>query len=227
VLSVWGLACAYAPVHEHEIADGWRGAPEVSRVLLAPMNATGTIAEELQPGAEQTFALAVEHLEANGIAVERVPLFRFRNAWTRSFEGVELDPKAPELPSEAIANLAKRLAVEHDFDVLLMPALEIRNARVNQFSQRWDGVSRGWKDERMVGGGSTRWTGDVPAASLRVRVYAATGEEVFDGVGGLDVMFKYTQGNQMTLVDAPLSDADHLREGVRIAFDPFIPFVAE
>jgi hypothetical protein len=223
-LALGAFACALAPPHEHEIAEGWRGAPAVRRALLAPMNGTAPIAEELLPGAERTFAAAKAHLEAHGIAVETVAMFRFQSAWTRSFAGVALDPKRDlgSIPAEAIVNLMTSLRAHHDFDVLVMPAIELRETRLSGYAARWDGVSRKLVDDRTSG--TVRWSGSSTAASLRVHIYAENGERIFDSVGGLDMLFKYAGGARMALMDDPLADLDHLREGTRVAFDPFIPF---
>jgi len=67
-----GCASLGKPRHDHEIADAWREGPQARTVLLAPMNPTTTIAEELQPGADTIHALIREHLEAHGIAVREV-----------------------------------------------------------------------------------------------------------------------------------------------------------
>jgi hypothetical protein len=38
------------------------------------------------------------------------------------------------------------------------------------------------------------------------------------------MVFKYAGGDRMSIEDEPLADPDHLLEGVRLAFDPFLPY---
>ena len=46
---------------------------------------------------------------------------------------------------------------------------------------------------------------------------------LFKGIGGIDMLFRANvEKERMELIDKPLSNPEHLREGVGIAFFPFL-----
>lgn len=207
-------ACATSvPSHDYAIEPGQEGAPRVTSVLLAPMNAFSGIPEELEEGANRAFAATRGYLEEHGKAVRTVSLFEFR----RTASGVASKTgQDDELAFRR--DLVAALRESHEFDVLVLPDLAIRPAKLASRSVRWDGVRR-----RAPGPPTYVWEGSTTAASLHVRVVGSDGTQLFEGIGGLDVLFEPNiREERMVLIEGLLSDPEHLREGVRVAFHPYL-----
>ena len=220
-------ACALPVNHPYELAEGVDPA-SIESVYLAPINATTRLEDDLLSSSERVKEQILKHLEANGCRVVEVPLYRFRHVWSKSFRGVDLkaadtrrpDGLLPPPPAEAMAKLFRSLGSSEQVDALLVPDLVVRPARLNGHMARWDGVSR-----RQESSDSRPWTGHTNALSLRLRMFGPDGELLFEGLGGLDLLFKINVRKvRAEVADEILSNPGHVVEGVSIAFDPFYPF---
>ena len=70
----------------------------------------------------------------------------------------------------------------------------------------------------------------VPVVSLHVRVFGADGELTFENYGGVDLAHTFLfqraddgGGLRVELRDPVLGERPFLREGVEVAFDPYLP----
>ena len=210
------LACAVAcstPAPENRVEEGHAGAPGVSRVLLAPMNVFEPIPKELIPGAKRTYAMVREYLALHDREV--VGLRRSEFSALVDAAAAESDADPERLFEVAlIAHLERK----REFDVLLIPSLSVRPALMERRDVVWDGVRRsmprGWMEEAA----------ETNAASLAVEVWSASGSRVFEGIGGLDIIFVADfRTGEWVLADDFLEDRGHLREGIGLAFDPYLP----
>ena len=69
-------------------------------------------------------------------------------------------------------------------------------------------------------------TGGVEALSLWVRVYSAAGEKLFESYGGLEPIQRMRVVDwkfHMEVRDDILEDSETLRDGIAVAFDPYLP----
>ena len=215
---ILAIACAAtAPKHPYEVDPAFEGAPNAERVLLAPINAFGGIAEVLRDGAARTREETKRYLALHGKKVVSVSLFDFRRAASAL---PAKDEQADDEPR--VRELFARLREEHDFDVLVLASVLMRTARLTGGRMaRWDGVRR-----QMSAPGGMTWSGATSAASLQVRVYDERGVRVFMGIGGLDHVFRAdVSEKRFVVLDDPLSDREALREGIAIAFHPFVPIL--
>ena len=132
------------------------------------------------------------------------------------------------------------------FDVLVIPSLVYRDARIRPVPRHveWDGVQRTLK---LVGyfhkhGSLSMTTGDfrgkMAAISLHLGVYDASGTQVFDSFGGLDLVHEVDIGTpgrtedltvrpelptyEFRLMRSRLSDREAIREGIAMAFTPYL-----
>lgn len=225
------IACAAAtgcetpPKHEFQIAEGVEGAAPIHRVFLAPMNAHTAFPDELNDGAQRVYALVKVFLTDHGVTHWTTSLYHFRELAQQSARAAAAEREKTEGGKTAIgeidpqvAALAEALAEESAFDAVVIPDLLIRRAKLAGSQARWDGIRRA-----QEGGGGMRWSGTTNAASIGVRIFDAEGRFLFEGVGGLDLLFRPNVREQkMELVEQPLSDEDHLRRGIAIAFHPFL-----
>ena len=93
---------------------------------------------------------------------------------------------------------------------------------------KWDGVVRrleGAEDESPAI--PVTFEASVPAVSLHLMVFDASGELVFENYGGVDLAhalsFEPVQGELVAELDDPvLGKHRHLSEGVEIAFEPYL-----
>jgi hypothetical protein len=76
-----------------------------------------------------------------------------------------------------------------------------------------------------------RMSGNILVPSLHVAVFSAEGEQIFEGLGGLDLVqevhFEGETPSDLRWAMLPRPDAFDdrapLREGIAVAFDPLLP----
>jgi hypothetical protein len=153
-----------------------------------------------------------------------------RWVWRDSMLAIQsAESRAPDL--DTAAGVFVRVVAEHaDFDLLVMPSLVYRKARVTGRYASWDGVRRRVTlHTRTVTGENlhtTDWRGRISGLSLHALVFTPEGRRVFQGWGGIDLVHDAVLvkgGNfdrsflrlQQQLIENP----EHVREGVALALD--------
>ena len=245
LLAVVAVACvSQAPISV--IAPGHEGAPGVERLLLAPANLALALRPELEGGVEAVQEEIVAYLRLQGRQVERVSLLDGRRLWEESIAEV----KASGVPlgfDVSAAAFARKLGESRDFQALVMPSLLLHQTRVKHRKASWDGVKRrmdvvnmpharaGRSDDMMLRAMTgLGMTGDAAVSSLHVVVIARDGKRVFEGRGGLDLVQEIEVKSvdrsfriDLRTREALLQDRAILREGVEIAFTPYLPVPRE
>jgi hypothetical protein len=217
------LACAAPPQHPHtiEVPPGYGAG--VQKAFLAPMNALSPAPRGLDEAADRIAEQIAGYLAQHGVAVETMSPSDFAarmGAARRRVAATRAD--ASDAPAEdgnvAIAALLDALGA--DPTIAIFPEAVVRKAEMSGASMaKWDGVRR--VQPTLAG---YDWSGTTGVASLRVVIFDPAGRRIFDGVGGLDVLFRVNVAERrMELIDEEdrLQDRDHLREGVCVAFHPF------
>lgn len=231
--AVLGLsACGPVKLHPYDLAAGQEGAKGVHAILLLPLNLVTSLPEELDYPSQRVAAEIVRYLEGLGRKVDRVRLFEARALLASLEKADPPDPDATRL------RFLERLRKDRSFDVVVMPDLVYRKAHVRAVTHKveWDGVQRTLDlrnpyQHKL----SVRYTadvaGDMPGVSLHVLVYGADGQRIFDSYGGIDIVHEaepYETGQtgayqlRWRLKRHRLEDLDAIREGVRLAFDPYL-----
>lgn len=136
---------------------------------------------------------------------------------------------------------AKELDEHYDFDAIVMPSILLHKTRALDGGASWDGVSRRMKvvnaprlpvgraqntlAEGIASGGIS---GDVLVTSVHVLVFSREGERILEGRGGLDFVHEVDMSPlkkkfswQFRMRDLT-RDIDALREGIAVAFDPYL-----
>jgi len=210
---------------------------DVREVLLFPLNVVVAIPQGLEPGAPRVEEEVRSYLESRGKRVQTLPARDAHSAWVAAAQALKAEVGEDRMDFAGAARmLARQLAAERRFDALVLPWLVLRPAKVHGRAVTWDGVSRTLRVANPSGR-SLGFLGDfqaqAAAPSLQVAVFSAEGESLFSGVGGLDLIHSLVIEGDPPKVDAvPLptsevfSDLGLLREGIGIAFDPFLPRAA-
>lgn len=155
---------------------------------------------------------------------------RLRSAGYEVIEPASLAEGAP-LEVEAVA-AAVEAATGRDVDVLVFPALEVREASFSGATARWDGtwqameqhvrrLSRSTADRRIL---QTHYSGSIPALSLAVRMATLDGDPAYEGFGGLHVMMTRTGPDFDEVPHAELlAEEDRNLTAVDLALAPLLP----
>ncbi len=111
-----------------------------------------------------------------------------------------------------------------------MPSLVYREAKLSRRSIKWDGVLRRLgKQEDESRRVPESFRGVISAVSLHVMVFGAGGELIFENYGGVDLAHELTQvrdelgGLRADLRGDALEEHRFIREGVELAFEPYLP----
>jgi hypothetical protein len=148
----------------------------------------------------------------------------------------EVERSGAGLEPRAVAARFARMVADHaDYDILVMPSLAVRRARIGGYHAWWDGARREVPVRSPVPlspsdgiGGVTisGYRGSIAAASLYVAIFAPDGASLYEGLAGLDVIQEVARGErphgapEWTLAPRrdSFADAAELREGVARAF---------
>ena len=208
-----------------------------TRVLLFPLNVVGVPPpSEVEAGAGAVAAELRAYLEEHGVAVEALEPDPARTEWLEAARAYRAEVREEQASLEGAAGvLALRLREGHDFDLLLLPWILMRAARLKDGVVAWDGVRRkvdffplgNTKRYRWVLGRVQLW---VKVPSLQALGVSAEGEKVFEGAGGLDLVDEAELDLSASKVhlemvpkDRIFDDRAHLREGIAIALEAFLP----
>jgi hypothetical protein len=234
LLAALSLAGCAGSGHRDATAQG----ASVQTIVLFPLNVVSAMPSELEEGAPYVEAELQKYLEVSGKSIVRPGLADAQKEWVASAAALrdEVGPDAMSFEGAA-RHLAQRLRAHQEYDVLVMPSLTFRPARLRTRRVSWDGVDRRLETvgEPSHSGNiilANTFHGEMLAPSLAVFVFSSSGELLFQGMGGLDLAHRarIVEGKWMSDVRWQLevrpelfTDAPLLREGISVAFDPFLP----
>lgn len=228
-------ACSSSPLSSQ------REAPRVGRVVVAPLNLALRTPPELEDVTEPVEHAILGYFQGRDRRVTRLAASDADILWYQVTSELERSGSPVDL-STASAAFARRLAEHTDYELLVMPSLLVRAARVLGRHASWDGVRRRLEISHLEDGSTlvgwssggaiefVGYTGNIAAASLHVAVLTAAGEPVHQGLGGL-ALIQALRHDDARPHDAwalgpreqPFDDPDALREGVRVAFERGLP----
>jgi hypothetical protein len=233
-LLVAASGCATAPTNT--LAPEHQGAPGIERFLLCAPNFAVSLPASLEAGT-QPFREEIEaYLLAQGRQVERVNLSDVRLVWKHSLERSKEDGAT----ESAAVIFTKQLAEQFDFQALVLPSFLLHKVTTSASVARWDGVERRMqmvnapqrsvgRSRDMVADGISRLSGEMTVASVHIMILSPAGERVFEGRGGLDFIGQLdmsavsdTHRFQIVPRNDLFDERAVLREGIEIAFDPYL-----
>ena len=229
--------CASKP--ENTIEPGHEGAPGVERFLLCSPNMILGLPAQLQGATTPVRNEIEEYLRLQEREVQRLNLYDGKIVWNRSVERAKREGDI----GRATEIFASELGKYFEFQAIVVPSVSLHQTRVSSSSGSWDGVRRhlrmqnvptanaGSRGEDTLADGLALGgvTGDVAVTSLHVLVFDGQGTRVFEGRGGLDFIHdidlskvKSSYEFDFVLRRDLLQDSEALREGIEIAFTPYL-----
>lgn len=221
------------------------------RFLVAPMNLPIQLSPDLEDAVDPVTRELIRYLRAHGARVSMIFESDAWSLWRDAAEAVQRGREGePDLA--AVASVFSRaIAEETSFDLLLLPSLVYREAKVTGRYAQWDGVRRRIRfrirsgvplgraqpipdpvdstDRSTSGPVAPDYRGQITGLSLHALVFTPQGIGVFQGFGGLDLVHDAVQKREgsgessfLRLHSQLLDDEEHVREGIALALDPYL-----
>jgi hypothetical protein len=236
------LACTSAQVLT---AEQDAAALEAERVLVAPLNLALRAPVELQNIDEPVWHELLRYFQNQDRRVVVISPVDAELLWMDAIAELEQSGATHDFPT-ASAHFARRLLEQVDYELLLLPSLVLRSARLHERHAYWDGVHRRLhvRGAPMSGAiteigpsgnhvGVCGLTGRVSGASLHVALLNPDGRIVYQGLGGLDLIHEAVLDRrapreiwQLVLRKAPFADIESVRQGIALAFERELPRTA-
>ncbi len=235
---VLAFGCASDPANT--LAPGHEGAPGVKRFLVCAPNTVIALPAELQDATGALREQIDAYLHFHDREVQWLDLYDSKRLWTEAMTAAKAKgvlEKTPEF-------FAKQLDEQFDFDAIVMPSLLVHQARATNGYASWYGVERRMRvgvekgsdrafrrddlalAQQLAHSGAS---GDFMVTSVHVLIYARDGERVFEGRGGIEFVqlldlsaFVKKRIFAFRVRDDLPGPADALREGIAVAFDPYL-----
>jgi len=236
---------------EPRVTELDRGGAGTLRVVVAPMNLPIQLSPDLEDAVDPVTQELLRYLRAQAARVSVIFASDAWALWRDSAADVQKGPEvAPDLAAVASV-FARALAEETEFDLLLLPSLVYRDARVTGRDAQWDGVKRRIRfqirsgvplgraqsipdpvastDRSAAGLVPPDYRGQITGLSLHALVFTPEGVGVFQGFGGLDLVHDTVQQREgstdssfLRLRTRLLENPEHVREGIALALHPYL-----
>jgi len=210
-------------------APGPRNAPHATRFAVLLPNSLVPCPPELSSATDRLLGQITRYLAARGRKRDVIDPLEARRLWLASRAEADGSDTVSHDFQGAMKIFARKLGGPEAFDALVVPSLVYRKARLRNRVVKWDGVVR----RPTVGEDSEpippSLEVSVPVVSLHVMVFDAGGELSFQNYGGVDLAhsFRLEPGDEggllVELRHPVLDERRFLREGVEVAFDPYLP----
>lgn len=226
-----------ATLDSHQAPASPSGLQATRFAVLLP-NSLVPLPSELSGATDRVLGQITRYLAAQGRERHVIEAPEARSLWLASTAEADQSDTVSHDFYGAMKIFARKLGEMAAFDALVVPSLVYRDGRLANRVVKWDGVVRRLP---RVGQGEDlgRRAGpkpippslevSVPVVSLHVMVFDANGELDFENYGGVDLAHSFSldpeDGAQLQaeLRDPVLAKRSFLREGVEIAFDPYLP----
>jgi hypothetical protein len=210
--------------------DGDGSAAGSVRVVIAPMNLAVRLDPDLEEAVEPVETEIIRYFQSHGARVAVIWPADARWLWQNSMAAI-LRSESPSADLDtAVGAFVSALGEHADFDLVVMPSLVYRKARVTGRHAQWDGVRRRvtLHTRTMTGANlhTADWTGRITGLSLHALVFTPEGRRLFQGWGGIDlvhdaVLTQETSHDRsfLRLRQQLLENTEHVREGVALALE--------
>jgi len=213
--------------------------PEQPVLLFLPLNVSVVMPSEMVARSSLVQEALEAYLTEQPYRLKTVAFKAARSLWLASIRAVRSGEKGTRANyDDAARAFVQELAKHAEFDHVIAPSLDLREATVVRGIGEWDGVRRtlqieaeGAENRRRIA--STPFEGVAPAASLHAAVFDGTGEKLQEKLGGLDLIARvFVPRKPDAETGAPVvdflprddffSDPDQLREGIALTLEPFL-----
>lgn len=239
VLLALVAACSSAPtynptVFQYEMDEARLSSLDIKRVVIAHVNIGNPSRNYLQTHEARVDKMVADYLKENGFEV--LPTRIFEQEWKTALQvyGDVYDPTTGEVNRKtfalALIDVRDRLRERESLDAFVFTDLLEQESAFSgglQHIARWHGVSR---KPTLQGPGDGvaagfNWNAPVKVASLWVSIYDLDLQRVFTSIGGLDTteaIDTRSSSGRYVRRRSMLENESHLREGIELAFHPFI-----
>ena len=234
-LAVLAIACARGfddPISEHfDPAD----TDKLRHFVVLPVNLTVKAPPEFSPVLDDIFGAIAGYIRDRGDTLETFSRKETTARWAASIIEVRKSEALEDNFDTAMRVFVTDLAKTRSFDAVISPSLVYRATKVRDRRVKWDGVFRKVKvvnlsDEAKNKGLARALNVVIDGVSLHVMVFDSEGDRIFEKYGGLDLVHdvdmtgaEFTMSPGLLLKEDLLKDSDHLGEGIKVAFDPYLP----
>jgi hypothetical protein len=233
-------ACSSTPSHNptlypYEINTELLAKSPVKRVIIAPINLGGPSRNYLQDSEPRLDKMVEYYLEEHGITVLPQRLFEQRWKTAVRIYGNPFDPTSGKINRKTftliLIKVRDQLLETEDIDAIIFTDLIEQDVSFSgglKHLARWNGVSRKPTLQGPGDGVSEGfdWNKPAKAASLSVNIYSMELQRLFAGTGGLDTteaIDTRSSSGRFVRRRSLLENDSHLREGIELAFHPFVP----
>jgi len=235
LLTACGSTATYNPtVFPYEIDQESLNNKSIKRVVIASINLGGQTRRYLQEHEVRIDKMVEAYLEENGISV--IPQREFEQRWKTAVRvyGNPIDPTSGKVNQKTfvqiLVSVRDGLMESNPVDAIVFTDIveqEVAFSGGLKHLARWHGVTRKPTLQGPGDGVSADfdWNKPAKAASLWVSIYDMELQRLFTSIGGLDtteaIDTRSTRGDFVRRRSI-LENDSHLREGIELAFHPFI-----
>jgi hypothetical protein len=203
--------------------------------MVLPVNLTIKTPPEFSPLLDDMFGSIAGYLRDRGDTLETISRKEATAQWAASIMEVKASEVLEDNFETAMRVYVAHLAEIDSFDAVIAPSIAYRTTKTRDRRVKWDGVFRKVKvvnlsDEAKNKGLARNFTVEIAGVSLHVMVFDPKGDLVFQKYGGLDLAHdvdmagaEFTMRPGLLLKEDLLKETDLLREGIGVAFDPYLP----
>lgn len=213
-----------------------RRAPPATRFAVLLPSSLVALPPELSGHEDLLLGQITRYLAARDRQRVVIEPLEAQRLWLASIAEAEVSEAVSHDFRGAMKIFVRKLGGLAAFDALVVSSLVYREGRLRNRVVKWDGVARRLSalgEEATLGGKAKAIPESldamVPAVSLHVMVFGASGESLFENYGGVDLvhLFALEPGDEgelrMELRDPVLGERRYLREAIEVAFDPYVP----
>lgn len=224
------LSCVNPP-HDFKLEPDQVGAPGVERFLMLPLNVAVSLPEEFEKSVPRVSEQMLRYIESHGRQVDSISAYEGHQLWIQSVKQAGVASRLVAGFDSAVVALTKQLAKTRSFDAVVMPSLVFRKAQLSRRTASWDGVKRririvSYRKSDSIIRTLSFGDGTITAVSLHIFVFSSDGIRVFESFAGIEVAHEvavFEREYQFELREDLLDDDDVLRDGIALAFDPYLP----
>lgn len=233
------VACASTSIENntafpYEIATEAIASQDIKRVVVAHVNLGSPSRRYLQEAESRVDKAVANYLEDNGIDV--VPSRKFEQEWKTAVRvyGNPYDPTSGRINQKTFTlimiSVRDKLREQGTVDAIIFTDIMEREVSFSgglKHLARWDGVARKPSLQGPGDGVSSDfdWGRTATAASLWVNVYDMELQRLFSSIGGMDTtqaIDTRSASGRFVRRRSILESEGNIREGVELAFHPFI-----
>lgn len=235
LLAICSWACAPALSFPYAHGTDSDGNPAPQHFLVLPFNLAVRVPEGLEGTTDDMFSAIAGYLRDRGNSIETISPSAAREQWSSSIAEVEASDTRKHDFETAMRVFIERDRESRSFDAVIVPSLVLRGTEIRKRQVKWDGVIRRYdvvnlSDEAKKRKISQEVSPEFSGVSIHVTVFGADGESIFQGYGGLDLAHDLDMNNvertmraRLSLRSKLLKNGEYLREGIALAFDPYLP----